>query len=262
MILIKYGGHAMVNEDLAQAFARDVVELVNSGEEVVVVHGGGPQIESELKAKSISSTSVAGLRVTTPEMMNVVEMVLTGRVLRDVTNSLIQAGGKAVGITGRDAQLLVAEKLTHSATGEKIEVGQVGEITEVNVQLLRTLITAGFIPVVAPVSADLHGVAFNVNADSAAGAVAGALEVERAIFLTDVPGLMRNWPDPNSLIPHLSAQEARAMLPTLADGMIPKIAACLHAIDQGAKSAQIVDGRVAGAVINATKKELGTVITA
>ena len=263
MIVIKYGGHAMVNRELADAFARDVVALMTGGEQVVVVHGGGPQIESELKARAITSTTIAGLRVTTPEMMDVVEMVLTGRVLRDVTNTLIQAGAKAVGITGRDSQLLVARRLTSSATGEKIDVGQVGEIIKVNVGILKTLLDDGFLPVVAPVSADEFGVAYNVNADSAAGAIAGALKVDRALFLTDVPGIYRNWPDTSSLISTISYREARELLPTLADGMIPKVAACLHAIEQGAVSAQIIDGRVMGAVRDALiSGSIGTVIRA
>ena len=262
MILIKYGGHAMINESLASAFARDVVGLVKSGEQVIVVHGGGPQIEAELKLRSINSTSIAGLRVTTPEMMNVIEMVLTGRVLRDVTNALIQAGGMAVGISGRDGQLLLATKLTKSAIGTEIDVGQVGEIVKVNSALIETLLSGGFIPVVAPVSADEDGVPFNVNADSAAGALAGALKVERTIFLTDVPGLLRNWPDQSTLIPAITYGQARSMLPTLADGMIPKVAACLHAIEQGARSAQIVDGRVPGVIHEAIAQNIGTVISA
>lgn len=262
MIVIKYGGHAMTNESLAAGFARDVVQLVNKGEQIIVVHGGGPQIEAELALRSITSTSVAGLRVTTPEMMNVVEMVLTGRVLADVTNALIKAGGQAVGISGRDAQLLIAERLTKSATGETIDVGQVGEIVQVNPNLINTLLAGGFIPVVAPISASTSGVAYNVNADSAAGALAGALKVDRALFLTDVAGLYRNWPDPSSLIAKISYQEAKALLPALADGMIPKVAACLSAIEAGAKSAQIVDGRTVGAVLDAIANDSGTVITA
>ena len=262
MIVIKYGGHAMTNETLAESFASDVVHLVQQGEQVIVVHGGGPQIEAELAQRSITSRSVAGLRVTTPEMMNVVEMVLTGRVLADVTNALIKAGGQAVGISGRDGQLLIAEQLTKSATGETIDVGQVGEIVKVNPKLLNTLLAGGFIPVVAPVSASATGVAYNVNADSAAGAIAGALQVERALFLTDVVGLYMNWPDPTSLVSKISYSEAKALLPSLADGMIPKIAACLHAIESGAKSAQIVDGRISGAVLDAIAHNSGTVITA
>jgi acetylglutamate kinase len=262
MIVIKYGGHAMVNDELAQSFAHDVVALSNSGEKVVVVHGGGPQIDEELKAKGLTSSSIAGLRVTTPEMMNVVEMVLSGRVLRDVTNSLIQAGGKAVGITGRDAQLLVAKQITKSATGEEINVGQVGEIVDVNPQILHVLMDAKFIPVIAPVSADEAGRAFNVNADSAAGAIAGALQVDRTLFLTDVPGLLRKWPDQSTLISNISYAEAQSLLPTLSDGMIPKVAACLRAIEMGAKSAQIVDGREKGAVQSAIGNNSGTVFTA
>lgn len=263
MILIKYGGHAMIDPSLSSSFSSEVVELEKKGEQVIVVHGGGPQIEAELKSKSITSTSIAGLRVTTPEMMNVIEMVLTGRVLRDVTNSIIQAGGKSIGITGRDARLLIAKKITESATGEPIEVGQVGEIIHVNPEVLITLLDAGYIPVVAPVSADLSGNVFNVNADSAAGAIAGAMKVDRVIFLTDVPGLLSNWPDQASLIKKLSYREAKAILPTLSDGMIPKIAACLHAIEQGAKSAQIVDGREPHVLSRALSDEnqVGTVIT-
>lgn len=262
MIVIKYGGHAMVNQEIASSVANDVVALVRKGEQVILVHGGGPQIETELKARSIASTTVAGLRVTTPEMMDIIEMVLTGRVLRDVTNSIIQAGGQAVGVTGRDAQLLIAEPLTKSAKGELIDVGRVGEIVTVNPELLQELLSSGFIPVVAPVSADSGGVTYNVNADSAAGAIAGALGVERVIFLTDVPGLMRNWPDVDSLIERISYDEAKALLPTLADGMLPKIAACLHAIEKGAKSAQIVDGRKPGSIKSALEENQGTVISA
>ncbi len=262
MILIKYGGHAMVDAGLAASFARDVVQLSRAGTQVVVVHGGGPHIERELAARAIHSTSIAGLRVTTPEMMDVVEMVLSGRVLRDVTNSLIQAGAKAVGITGRDGQLLVAERLRQSATGEAIDVGQVGEIVAVNTEVLLALLDSGFLPVVAPVSADRNGLAYNVNADSAAGAIAGALRVERAVFLTDVPGLFRNWPDKDSLIAKITYGEAKELLPTLSDGMIPKIAACLRAIEHGARSAQIVDGRIENAVAFALTSNGGTVITA
>ena len=262
MIVVKYGGHAMVNNELAKSFATDVVSLVKSGERVVVVHGGGPQIDRELNSKGLTSQTISGLRVTTPEMMDVVEMVLAGRVLRDVVNSLIQAGGSTVGITGRDGQTFIAKQITRSATGEPIEVGQVGEIVSVNTKLLETLLDSGYIPVVASVSADQSGTPFNVNADSAAGAVAGALHAERALFLTDVPGLFRHWPDVASLISQISYQEAKDLLPTLADGMIPKIAACLHAIEKGAKSAQIVDGRVPGILNEAITKNLGTVITA
>ena len=261
MIVVKYGGHAMVEDSLAKDFASDVVALSRSGEQVVVVHGGGPQIEAALKDRGLTSTSVAGLRVTTPEIMDVVEMVLTGRVLRDVTNSIIQAGGQAIGITGRDGQLLVAEKLTRSATGESIDVGQVGEIVKVNKAVLLSLLNSGFIPVVAPVSADKNGIAYNVNADSAAGAIAGAMGAKRAIFLTDVPGLLRKWPDITTLISEITYEEARKLLPSLADGMIPKIAACLHAIDNGAHSAQIVDGRISGILAQALASKVGTVIT-
>lgn len=261
MIVVKYGGHAMVNADLAESFATDIVSLVNAGERVIVVHGGGPQIDQELKARNLTWQTVTGLRATTPEMMDVIEMVLTGRVLREVTNSIIQAGGMAVGITGRDGATLMARKIRTSALGEVIDVGQVGEIHSVDTRLLQTLLGANFIPVIAPVSADENGVAYNVNADSAAGAIAGALHVDRAIFLTDVPGLLRHWPDPTSLIDEISYVEAKQLLPTLSDGMVPKIAACLHAIECGAKAAQIIDGRELGALSKALSTHQGTVIT-
>lgn len=261
MIVIKYGGHAMTDAQLAKDFARDLAQVVASGQKVVVVHGGGPQIEQELHAREITSTMVSGLRVTTPEVMEVVEMVLAGRVLRDVTGLLNQAGASAVGITGCDGGLLMAERLTHSASGEVIDVGQVGEISSVNAQIIHTLIDAGFLPVIAPISTDGAGTVFNVNADSAAGAIAGALEVDRVIFLTDVPGVFRNWPDESSLIPHMTYEEAEQLLPLLTGGMIPKVGACMRAIAQGAKSAQILDGRVPGIIKRAVSQEIGTVIT-
>jgi acetylglutamate kinase len=255
MIVIKYGGHAMTDAQLAKDFARDLAQVVASGQKVVVVHGGGPQIEHELHAREITSTMVSGLRVTTPEVMEVVEMVLAGRVLRDVTGLLNQAGASAVGITGCDGGLLMAERLTHSASGEVIDVGQVGEISSVNPQIIHTLIDAGFLPVIAPISTDGAGTVFNVNADSA------ALEVDRVIFLTDVPGVFRNWPDESSLIPHMTYEEAEQLLPLLTGGMIPKVGACMRAIAQGAKSAQILDGRVPGIIKRAVSQEIGTVIT-
>jgi acetylglutamate kinase len=155
----------------------------------------------------------------------------------------------------------MAERLTHSASGEVIDVGQVGEISSVNAQIIHTLIDAGFLPVIAPISTDGAGTVFNVNADSAAGAIAGALEVDRVIFLTDVPGVFRNWPDESSLIPHMTYEEAEQLLPLLTGGMIPKVGACMRAIAQGAKSAQILDGRVPGIIKRAVSQEIGTVIT-
>ena len=252
----------MTDAQLAKDFARDLAQVVASGQKVVVVHGGGPQIEQELHARDITSTMVSGLRVTTPEVMEVVEMVLAGRVLRDVTSLLNQAGASAVGITGCDGGLLIAERLTHSASGEVIDVGQVGEISSVNPQIIHTLIDAGFLPVIAPISTDGAGTVFNVNADSAAGAIAGALEVDRVIFLTDVEGIYRAWPDKSSLISEISIDELKQIAPSFKDGMIPKVKAAISAIDSGAFSVRIANGTDLASVLDALDNQGGTLVSA
>ena len=260
MIIIKYGGHAMTDANLQMAFANEIVALQRSGKQPVVVHGGGPQIEAALEKLGIQSKFISGLRVTTPEIMDVVQQVLCGEVLRYVVSSINKAGGKAVGITGRDSNLITAIRKPKLVNGESIDLGLVGEIAEVDPSLINTLLSEEFIPVIAPVSQDKSGVPLNVNADIAAGAIAGALKAELALFLTDVPGLYENWPDESSLINEISVTEARKLLPALNAGMIPKITACLNAIDSGASCARISDGRISGAITNAVSGLVGTLV--
>jgi acetylglutamate kinase len=260
MIVIKYGGHAMTDDSLQYAFANEVVALQQSGKQPVVVHGGGPQIEAALEKLGIKSEFISGLRVTTPEIMDVVQQVLCGEVLRSVVNSINNAGAKAVGITGRDSNLITAIRKPKTIDGETVDLGLVGEIETVDPSLIKSLISGGYIPVIAPVSQDKTGIALNVNADIAAGAIAGALNAELALFLTDVSGLYRNWPDESSLISEISINEARELLPSLSAGMIPKITACLNAIDSGAVCARISDGRISGAITNAVSGTAGTLV--
>ena len=260
MIVIKYGGHAMTDANLQSAFANEVVSLQISGKQPVVVHGGGPQIETALEKLGIKSEFISGLRVTTPEIMSVVQQVLCGEVLRSVVSSINNAGGKAVGITGRDSNLITAIRKPKIIKGESIDLGLVGEIDHVNTSLVTTLLADGHIPVIAPVSQDKNGEPLNVNADIAAGAIAGALKAELALFLTDVSGLYRSWPDESSLISEISSNDARELLPTLSAGMIPKITACLNAIDSGATCSRISDGRISGAITNAVSGTVGTLV--
>ena len=260
MIVIKYGGHAMTDASLQSAFANEVLSLQQSGKQPVVVHGGGPQIEAALEKLGIKSEFISGLRVTTPEIMSVVQQVLCGEVLRSVVSSINHAGGKAVGITGCDSNLITAIRKPKLINGKSVDLGLVGEIDYVDVSVVTTLLADGYIPVIAPVSQDKNGEPLNVNADIAAGAIAGALKAELALFLTDVSGLYKNWPDESSLINGISVTEARKLLPALNAGMIPKITACLNAIDSGATCARISDGRISGAITNAVSGTVGTLV--
>lgn len=260
MIVIKYGGHAMTDASLQSAFANEVVSLQHSGKQPVVVHGGGPQIEAALQKLGIKSEFISGLRVTTPEIMDVVQQVLCGEVLKSVVSSINKAGGKAVGITGRDSNLITAIRKPKVINGASVDLGLVGEIDHVDASVVTTLLADGHIPVIASVSQDKNGEPLNVNADIAAGAIAGALKAELALFLTDVSGLYRNWPDESSLINEISVTEARKLLPALNAGMIPKITACLNAIDSGATCARISDGRISGAITNAVSGLVGTLV--
>ena len=232
MIVIKFGGHAMGSDP---AWMREIAELFQQGKKFVIVHGGGPQIDLQLKTEGIVSAFKGGFRITTPEVMKVVESVLTGTVLRSVVRSLIAVGLPAVGITGSDAKLL---EVTLKDDGA---LGLVGEVARVNPEILNNLLEGGFIPVVAPVSNDATGKALNVNADLAAGALAGALRAEEMLFMTDVPGIYQNWPDKDSLISEISISELAKM--QFADGMVPKVAAAINAIESGAKSVRVIDGK-------------------
>ena len=248
-IVVKYGGNAMVDDELTAAFATDIVFLRMVGVKPVVVHGGGPQISSMLKRLGIESEFRGGLRVTTPEAMDVVRMVLMGQVNRELVGLLNAHGPLAVGLSGEDAGLLTATRKGLELDGEEIDLGLVGEVTEVRPEAVLDLINAGRIPVVATVAPDEEGLVHNVNADTAAGALAAALGAERLVVLTDVAGLYRDWPDSDEVIRQITTDELDELLPTLASGMIPKMEACLEAVRAGVPKATVIDGRVAHSLL-------------
>jgi acetylglutamate kinase len=252
-MVIKYGGNAMVNEELRRAFAEDIVFLHHVGIHPVVVHGGGPQINSMLGRLGSESEFKGGLRVTTPEAMDVVRMVLTGQVGRELVGLINSHGPYAVGMSGEDGGLLRAVRTGTVVDGEEVDLGLVGEVVGVDPTGIRDILDAGRIPVISTVAPEITddgagyqttGQVLNVNADTAAAAVASALGASKLVILTDVEGLYANWPDKSSLISSLTASELREMLPDLVSGMIPKMAACLKAIDEGVVQAHIVDGRL------------------
>ena len=245
--VIKYGGNAMVDPRLQDAFAADVVALHRAGIEVVVVHGGGPQITAMLDRLGIASEFRAGYRVTSEEAVDVVRMVLTGAVQRDVVSRIAAAGGRAVGLSGEDAGLFLADRRGAEEDGTTVDLGCVGDVTRVDPTIVHAVLDAGCIPVVSSVAPEASGQILNVNADSAAGALAVSLGADVLVMLTDVPGLYANWPDTDSLIGRLDLEHARALLPTLQSGKIPKVAACIDAVAAGVRRAHIVDGRVPGA---------------
>ncbi|MEI5097404.1 acetylglutamate kinase [Streptomyces sp. PmtG] len=262
--VIKFGGNAMIDDELKAAFAHDVVFLRHAGLKPVVVHGGGPQISAALKTHAIESEFKAGLRVTSPEAMNVVRMVLAGQVQRELVGLINQHGPLAVGLTGEDADTITARKhWPVGENGEKIDIGRVGEIASVNPGAVEALLADGRIPVISPVarSVDDHHV-YNVNADTAAAAIAAALDAHTLVFLTDVEGLYRDWPHSEEVISRLSASELESILPGLADGMVPKMAGCLHAVRNGVGSARVIDGRVQHSVLLEmfTREEIGTLV--
>ncbi|MFJ6418781.1 acetylglutamate kinase [Paeniglutamicibacter sp. NPDC091659] len=248
-MVIKYGGNAMINEDLRRAFAEDIVFLRHVGINPVVVHGGGPQISSMLNRLGIESEFKGGLRVTTPETMDVVRMVLTGQVQRELIGLINSHGPYAVGLSGEDGALLRAMRTGTYIDGHHVDLGLVGEVTGVKPDQILDLLAAGKIPVVSTVAPEVDdhdeptGQVLNVNADTAAAALASALSASKLVILTDVEGLYAAWPDKSSLITSLDTEELRALLPSLESGMIPKMAACLKAVDEGVERAHIVDGR-------------------
>jgi len=254
IVVVKYGGHAMGEEESALRFGRDIALLEQVGVNPVVVHGGGPQINAMLSRLGVKSTFVQGLRVTDQQMVEVVEMVLCGTVNKQVAEAITRAGALAVGISGKDGGLIRARRATRTVKdpGSNIEqvldLGLVGEPESVDTRVLRLLIGADIIPVVAPVGVGVDGQTYNINADTVAGAVAGALQAERMLMLTDVAGVL----DANrNFLPEMTVAQARAGLAAgwIAGGMIPKVETCIYAIEQGVKGAVILDGRVPHAVL-------------
>jgi acetylglutamate kinase len=248
-VVVKYGGNAMSSPALRQAFAQDVVFLRYAGLRPVVVHGGGPQITAALELHGIASEFRGGLRVTAPEAMDVVRMVLTGQVNPELVNLINDHGPFAIGLSGEDAGMLTATRRGAVVDGERVDLGQVGEVSEVDPSCLLEAIEAGRIPVVATVARGRDGLTYNVNADTAAAAIAVALGAEKLIMLTDVPGLYANWPATDQIISQLSVSELRELLPTLSAGMAPKMEACLRAVADGVPAAQVLDGRAAHSIL-------------
>jgi acetylglutamate kinase len=248
-IVVKYGGNAMTDDRLKRAFAEDIVFLRYAGFRPVVVHGGGPQISKMLDRLEIKSEFRGGLRVTTPEAMDVVRMVLVGQVGRELVGLLNQHGPLAVGLSGEDAGLFTAKATSTVVDGEEVDLGLVGEVEKVRPEAVRDLIEAGRIPVISSVAPDENGVVHNVNADTAAGALAAALGAEKLLVLTDVEGLYRDWPDSDDVIGQISPEALAELMPTLASGMVPKMQACLDALQGGVPRATVVDGREPHAVL-------------
>ena len=265
-VVIKYGGHAMVDEHLQESFALNVILLKYIGINPVIVHGGGPQIGQMLKQLNITSEFRQGLRVTDDATMDVVEMVLVGKANKNIVNLINLNGGSAVGLSGKDGRLITARKLEmvlerDDAPPEIIDLGKVGEVTGINTSLITTLLDKGFIPVIAPVGVDEQGETYNINADSVAGALAAALGAKRLVLLTDVSGVLDK---DKTLISSLDIREASQAMAdgVLTGGMIPKVTCCMEAVDAGVEKAHILDGRVENCIILElfTRSGIGTEI--
>jgi acetylglutamate kinase len=248
-VVIKFGGNAMADAALERAFAEDVVFLRYAGLRPVVVHGGGPQITAHLDRLGVETAFAGGLRVTTPETMDVVRMVLVGQVQREIVGLVNRHGPFAVGLSGEDANLFTAVRRPAMVDGEPVDVGLVGDITTVDPGALQGLLADGRIPVVSSVARADDGQVYNVNADTAAAAVAVALGAEKLVVLTDVEGLYADWPASDEVISELSAAELEKLLPGLGSGMVPKMEACLRAVRGGVSRAHVIDGRVPHALL-------------
>jgi acetylglutamate kinase len=250
-IVVKFGGNAMVDARLQRAFAEDMVYLRHVGITPVVVHGGGPQISAMLDRLGIESTFVGGYRVTTPEAMEVVRMVLTGQVSRELVSLINEHGPLASAVSGEDAGLFAGRRRDAIVEGKPIDIGLVGDVVAVDPAAVLAVTAAGRIPVVSSIAPDrdVPGQSLNVNADSAAASLAVALGAAKLVILTDVAGLYRDWPDTSSLVSQIGARELTALLPKLESGMIPKMTACLEAVEGGVAKAAIIDGRRPHAIL-------------
>ena len=249
IVVVKYGGNAMVDDSLKAAFAADMVFLRTVGAKPVVVHGGGPQINEMLGRLGIEGEFKGGFRVTTPEIMDVVRMVLFGQVGRGLVNLINSHGPYAVGTSGEDAGLFKARKRLVQVDGEPTDIGMVGEIVSVDPTAVMDIIEAGRIPVVSTIAPGNDGEVYNINADIAAGALARALGAERLVILTNVEGLYTDWPNRDSLVSKIEIDKLSTLLPGLDSGMIPKMESCLMAVEGGVNAAHVIDGRIAHAVL-------------
>ncbi|MVU83144.1 acetylglutamate kinase [Nocardia sp. ET3-3] len=263
IVVVKYGGNAMIDDELKRAFAADMAFLRTVGVHPVVVHGGGPQISAMLKKLGMTGEFRGGFRVTTPEVMDIVRMVLFGQVGRELVGLINAHGPYAVGISGEDAHLFTATRRTVLVDGEATDIGLVGDVTAVEPSAVLDLIAAGRIPVVSTIAPDADGVVHNINADTAAAALAEGIGAEKLVILTDVEGLYTNWPDRSSLTSRIDTDELAKLLPSLDEGMVPKMEACLRAVEGGVPTAHVIDGRVAHSVLLElfTGEGIGTMVT-
>lgn len=268
-VVIKYGGHAMVSEELKQAVLTDVVLMKYVGMHPVLVHGGGPEISAMLRRLDIQSSFVGGLRVTDGQTMEIVEMVLVGKINKDIVARINQLGGRAVGLCGKDAGLFTAVRKAGrvqqpDGTVQEVDIGFVGDIERVNPDIVSSLIEQGYIPVIAPVAMGNGGESYNINADYAASALAGALQANKLINLTDVPGILQKPDDPGSLLSVASRQDIDRLVRqgVIGGGMLPKVDCCLHALQAGVQTTHILDGRVPHAILLEvfTDRGIGTMV--
>jgi len=267
-VVIKYGGNAMINEELKKGVMQDVVLLKFLGVNPVLIHGGGPEITQMLKRVGKESRFVQGLRVTDAETMEIVQMVLVGKLNKEIVSRLNLLGGKAVGLSGQDADLIIARKtvptMPDDYRGEPPEIGFVGEVTEINTKILDELITGGYIPVISSIGVGTDGSSYNINADTAAGELAAALRAEKLIMLTDVEGIFEDYQDKSSLISALKIERARQMINqgNIEGGMIPKVEACITALNAGVNRTHIIDGRQLHAMLLEilTDRGIGTMV--
>jgi acetylglutamate kinase len=257
-VVVKYGGAAMKDSQLKDRVVRDIIFMACIGIRPIIVHGGGPEINSWLDKLNIEPQFKDGLRVTDAATMEVVEMVLVGKVNKEIVSMINQAGGAAIGMCGKDANLIMARP------EGRTDIGFVGEVSGVNVKVLELLVGGGYIPVISSVAADSSGQSYNINADTVAGEIAAALGAEKLILLTDTPGLMRDFKDPSSLIRQLDINQSRELIKdgTVSGGMIPKLSCCIRSLAQGVKAAHIIDGRVAHSLLLEifTDNGIGTMI--
>lgn len=265
-ILIKYGGHAMVDEEAKSSIARDIVLLKYVGMKPLIVHGGGPEISRSMDKLGKESKFIKGLRVTDEETMEIIEMVLVGKVSTDIVSELIRHDGQAISLSGKDSSLIFAHKTDAKKIDEElVDLGLVGEVDCVNTELLEMFLDNDYIPVISPVGIAKDGTSLNLNADTAAGEVASAIDSEKLIILTDVPGVLRDPSDPDSLIPKISISEVPSLIDEgiISGGMIPKIETCIKAIENGVESCHIIDGRKKHSLLLEvfTTEGIGTMIT-
>ncbi|KZX11037.1 acetylglutamate kinase [Methanobrevibacter oralis] len=269
-ILIKYGGHAMIDDDAMSSTARDTVLLKYVGMKPLIVHGGGPEISRSMDKLGKEPKFIKGLRVTDEETMEIIEMVLVGKISTEIVSELIKHDGQAISLSGKDSSLIFAHKkgtstvTTDEGLETQIDLGLVGEVDKINTDLLKLFLDNNYIPVISPVGIDCEGNSLNLNADTAAGEVAGALDAEKLIILTDVPGVLRNSDDPSTLIQKIRIDEVSGLIEDgiISGGMIPKVETCVKAIENGVKSCHIIDGRVNHSILLEifTTQGIGTMI--